>query len=108
MNDPHWRGHDGKPDTPDCPSPGIPVLTNNPNLGQYTAPTWPIAPYSEIKHFNRIKEGVFTIISKHPKLFSPEHKKEWDSMLNNPPSPGAVSKENQAEWHAKVTTVSSC
>jgi hypothetical protein len=102
MNDPHWRGHDGKPDTLASRSPGIPILTDNPNLDQYGARTWPIAPYSDIDHLDKIKEGVFGICRRHSKIFKEEHTTEWEGLLGNAPSAGAVSSEHQAEWYEKV------
>ena len=102
MNDPFWRGHDGKPDTPSSPSPGIPVLASQVNLGGYNSTTWPIAAYSEVKHMKEMKEDIPALCQRHTRIFSQDQCKEWDDLLNNMPSPGPVTANAQGVWHTKV------
>lgn len=102
MNDPFWRGADGKQDTPASPSPGIAVLSSKPDLGKHTAHTWPIAAYQEVHNLDKIKEGVLGICNKHHRVFTGGHRSEWQQLLDNIPQQGPVSSDSQPLWHAKV------
>jgi hypothetical protein len=103
MNDPHWRGADGKQDTPSSPSPGIAVLASKPDLEQFNPSTWPIANYQAVHKLDKIQEGVQSICSKHHSVFTEDHCNEWNQLFREIPDEGPVSRSQQASMHAKVT-----